>query len=364
MEKKLVNVVKEETALALLCVGYLTFLGFEAHIEQSDVRDLLSQGYYGFFDYAYAYWFRHLEKSTLTHNLDDILLQISETVDVFIDMHWIEPQTKAAIPKSILGRLKPLQEARNFEKVAHAVYAARKEMNIVGKFSPDERVLDLTSVIENVRALTEEMAISTIDKDQFIQMYGASVFKCPRLNCTRFYNGFHLRQLRDEHVPKHERSFFCSFPGCSTALLGCATLKELQKHEMDFHQFTDFDGDEEFPELPAEKPSFDCTQCDAKFTRKHNLTIHMRTHNAPHERDFVCATCGKKFARQGDRTRHESTFHSGPRLFTCGGKLKNGTQWGCGREFNRKDVLARHHRSEKGQNCLLLKQEEEAAEVE
>jgi hypothetical protein len=300
VNNKHVDVSSEEFILTSLCVGYLTFPGFEAHVEQSEIRDYLSLGYYGFTEYAYAYWSRHLEKTTSVQVSPDKLNELSEDVDVFVDMHWIEPQCKVPIPKSILERLKPLRQTRNFEKIASAAYTTRKKLNLSSKFSRNDEVLDLGGAVEKIRLSLEEMVASTIDKEKIREMYGANIFKCPRLDCTRFYNGFSTKQLRDDHVPKHERTFFCSFPSCLTATFGYTTLKELQKHETDVHKYVDFEDDNDegdFPKLPVQKPTFDCDQCNTKFTRKHNLTIHMRTHNAPASKEFICSTCGKGFAR-------------------------------------------------------------------
>lgn len=347
----------------MLCLGYLSLPGFDPDIEPTDIEANIPLGYYGLFDYAYAYWARHFERSITTQKSDESLHELAEAIGVFIDMHWIEPRAKVLVPKSTLERLSTLKQERNFDKIARAVHVARKQLNTSGKPASDEHVLALGPILERVRAELESNSSMIDDGDRFRQMYGQDIFKCPRLNCTRFYNGFPTRQLRDDHVPKHERSYFCSFPSCHLAVFGCATVKELQKHENDAHGTIDFDEDDDFPGTPAEKASFDCNQCDAKFTRKHNLKIHMRTHEAPNEKNFVCATCGKGFARQGDRTRHQSTFHSGPKTFTCGGTLKNGTTWGCGRTFNRADVLTRHFKSEKGRTCRLPLEEEEASEA-
>lgn len=231
-------------------------------------------------------------------------------------------------------------------------YLARKRLNAATASPPEEQALSLNEVHTRFRALLESCLISTSDQKQFRQRWGGDIFKCPRLNCTRFYNGFPTAQLRDDHVARHERSYFCSFPSCPTSKFGCATLKELQKHETEYHGTFDLD-DDELPETPPEKQSFVCEQCSTSFTRKHNLKIHMRTHIAPNEKNFPCATCGKAFARQGDRTRHESRSHSTPKSFVCGGTLENGKQWGCGKSFNRGDMLTRHHKSEKGRACRL-----------
>jgi len=100
----------------------------------------------------------------------------------------------------------------------------------------------------------------------------------------------------------------------------------------------------------ATHPSlFQCTLCPKRFTRAYNLRSHLRTHTD--ERPFVCTVCGKAFSRQWERMRHEG-LHLGEKKFVCEGKLKQDSQWGCGRRFARADALGRHFRSEAGRICI------------
>lgn len=69
------------------------------------------------------------------------------------------------------------------------------------------------------------------------------------------------------------------------------------------------------------------------------------------EKPFVCPTCSKAFARQNDCTRHQ-VIHTGTKKFTCEGKLKDGTPWGCRLGFARQDKLRDHFRSETGRRCI------------
>jgi uncharacterized Zn-finger protein len=331
-------------------------------VKSSEIRSNLRCGYYGFFEYAYAYWARHLERSAATQTSDDCIQELIEAVGVFIELHWTEPHERTPTPRSILEILKIFKNVADFEKIACAVHVSRKQLITANNVSPTEQVLGLSHMLGRIREELESLGNSVHDLEIVQKKYGTNVFKCPRVNCTRFYNGFSTRQLRDNHVQRHERSYFCSFPSCLLATVGCATIKELQKHENEAHGTFDFDEEDDFPEEPVEKVSFSCDQCNAKFTRKYNLNIHMRSHNAPNQKQFACSSCGKEFARLGDRTRHQSTFHSAPKSFTCGGKLKNGNDWGCGQVFNRADTLTRHYKSEKGRNCKLPLEEEEASE--
>ncbi|KAH4106786.1 hypothetical protein HBI82_035170 [Parastagonospora nodorum] len=364
IDQKVFDIEAGELELANLCIGYLSLPCFERNIDGKDLAVFILLGYYAFSEYAYAYWSSHLDALVRQKESKLDLEEIRETVEAFIDMHWIEPRTKTAVRKPFIDRWTPLENNDNLEKLVLAGHLAQRQLIASTSPNVDEQVLSLQQTTTKVRKFLEEASTTTSDMDRFHSMYGDKIFRCQRASCVRFYDGFATEQLRDEHVPKHERSFFCSFQGCAIGKLGCATFKELQHHEIEYHDMFNLDEDElDFPEAPVEKLSFQCIQCDAKFTRKHNLSIHMRKHNAPNQKAFVCSHCGKSFARSGDRTRHESTTHSTAKISACNGTLKDGSSWGCGREFNRGDMLSRHWRSEKGKTCIGPKEQEEAFEA-
>ncbi|GMM29131.1 hypothetical protein DAMA08_018470 [Martiniozyma asiatica (nom. inval.)] len=95
--------------------------------------------------------------------------------------------------------------------------------------------------------------------------------------------------------------------------------------------------------------------CGKTFSRKMNLMSHFHsTHE--HKKPYQCSICDKSFARHSDRRRHEKSQHidqveTGDEInikkFTCGGVLDDGTTWGCGKVFKRKDGLTAHWKSAK-----------------
>ncbi|KAH3667305.1 hypothetical protein OGAPHI_002954 [Ogataea philodendri] len=92
--------------------------------------------------------------------------------------------------------------------------------------------------------------------------------------------------------------------------------------------------------------------CGKTFSRKMNLNSHIQsTHE--HRKPFQCDKCKQFFARHSDRRRHETNQHKHDGGFVCGGVLKNGEEWGCGKNFKRKDGLTAHWRSQKAKKKCL-----------
>ncbi|KAI9028345.1 hypothetical protein CLU79DRAFT_738916 [Phycomyces nitens] len=100
------------------------------------------------------------------------------------------------------------------------------------------------------------------------------------------------------------------------------------------------DGDEEpsepeqkMPKNKAIKKPYQCHLCKARFSRRYNLSTHVRTHDKQRIKEHRCDICEKAFDRKHDRDRHVATVHHGKRTFGC----KT-----CSTSFTRRDALSRH----------------------
>ncbi|KAL1647098.1 hypothetical protein SLS58_002869 [Diplodia intermedia] len=86
-----------------------------------------------------------------------------------------------------------------------------------------------------VRRIIEDFTSNSGMRYQLQEIHGSKLFKCPKLRCRYFSQGFLDAQERDNHVKEHERPYRCSYSGCVVALLGYPTEQQLQRHEAEAH---------------------------------------------------------------------------------------------------------------------------------
>ncbi|KAM7213295.1 hypothetical protein V8F06_011306 [Rhypophila decipiens] len=333
-------------------------------LKMADIRDLVRKGYYSFLDYSVAYWPMHLQAIAAARSkLDGTKFEeLTDLVSVFIDSHRMKrnDEAEAQTSSTMAGKLEPFSQLDCFPKLVQAVNYARKQLSLHGKGPSADEVLNLWQVTMSIRTIQEQLAGNQEEMNTLGAFYGSNHFKCPRVNCIRFHEGYSSADDRDRHVNKHERPFSCGIPDCFMAMVGYSTERALQKHLFELHGLNP-GANVEFPSPPKDGPGtkqkaegvFKCSECPRRFTRKFNLTNHMRTHQ--NSKPFACrfATCGKRFTRSDDRVRHEAIHEigEGRKTFVCFGVLDNGTTWGCKKSFKRADKLRAHFNNQIGRQC-------------
>lgn len=343
-ESRWVNAAAEELRISKLCLGYLSLRSFETDLSHLVIEANLLKGYYVFLDYAIVYWGQHLEAAlpALSTAEATTAMELSESIEVFLELHWIEPKVEVMVPKILRERLNVFRGRHYFEKLSKAMAVSKRQLNVYGELLDDECVLHLIKIRQQIQHVLENANLNIIIHDSSVdnlnadagakpyirlhELYGQNQYKCSRISCKFFYQGFDSKLKRDEHIAKHERMYFCSFPGCPMSTLGCVTAADLRKHEREKHNMTVEDGEFPDPNLDKEEKVFICSECGNRFTRKHNLNLHMRVHERGDKAErLACRYCSQTFGRNGDRTRHESTQHAGSKEFKCGGQLEDGT---------------------------------------
>jgi uncharacterized C2H2 Zn-finger protein len=242
--------------------------------------------------------------------------------------------------------------------------------------------------IESVAAANEKHA-ETREKIQL--RYGKNLYKCPRVSCRYFTDGFASQSEQKKHSDRHERPYRCEDEQCHGYQVGFALESQLTRHMTTTHPDSQlrnllFPTDNEVAQsverlrleaVPPRPPTpvvipepesesepeaplivqpkqytreakrlktneFSCVHCGKNFRKRWNWQSHLATHEGGEQ--LICDTCGKSCARPSDLTRHIRAKHSGVKAYICDG---------CGKRFTRKDILQSHHRSKKGRRCVV-----------
>ncbi|KAI0155131.1 hypothetical protein GGR57DRAFT_464218 [Xylariaceae sp. FL1272] len=367
IRKGLVQKREADYGMTVLSLGYLALPQIDKNLSDEDVRIDLISGIHAFYDYASACWASHLLDCITDSKSGNKLIDLRESLETFVEVHWSPEHKPLSNIKRIQDSLKPFKASTMYDHITQAVGWARKQSSKHGQGPTQDEPLDIWRVTQKIRSVLESFQISRLPENdqELLKFYGDRWFKCPRVNCLHYYRGFDTLEKRQHHINKHERPYLCYVPGCHMEVFGYPAAKDLKKHLLKYHGIDLSEGTDllEFPspsnrdtvsqvETPA---TYLCLDCGRKFTRKHNLMNHTRSHKG--EKPHSCGICGADFARQADCERHKRGHEQGKR-FTCIGDLRNGHSWGCQKSFGRQDNLITHYRSQTGQRCIRPRLEE------
>ncbi|XRM43507.1 hypothetical protein ABZX51_006682 [Aspergillus tubingensis] len=240
----LVDVGQVELNMASLCVGYLALPGFEIILADESVADLLSTGYYAFLDYAVCFWSFHLQEGLKgTIDREDAMTLIG-VLSKFLESHYRRPTKDPIIPSSAHELRRRIEEHGAWsaaDKFLHAFVSTQSQISCYTEDAASNACLNIPDVISRIRdnierAVSENVGSGRTDSTVLYSFYGHRLYKCPRLSCEFFHQGFETPQQRESHLSKHDRPYRCSFPQCYRATIGFGSKRQLEKHMADTHE--------------------------------------------------------------------------------------------------------------------------------
>ncbi|KAL9086589.1 MAG: hypothetical protein Q9165_007032 [Trypethelium subeluteriae] len=253
-----VRATSVECDLTVLCLQYLAFQCFV----EEDEAELLKYACWGHFvlqDYSVAKWHHHVEALLLNgkrlleeeSGSQSKLAALEQALDDFADTYENDLPDGETLPDVQAGEhCEPFRAHGAIHEYLLQIWDhVLKHRN--GSFENRNTVSlkSLGNSLERNRKILEESA----QREDLREFYGTKIFKCPKLTCYYFHEGFRDAKSRDQHLKKHERPFICQIPDCSYAEFGFVTSKDLEKHMRTFHE-EECDPEESFSS-PSKKAS-------------------------------------------------------------------------------------------------------------
>uniref|UniRef100_A0A093VFA9 Vegetative incompatibility protein HET-E-1 n=1 Tax=Talaromyces marneffei PM1 TaxID=1077442 RepID=A0A093VFA9_TALMA len=243
IEQSGIDIATAECDLTLRCLRYLTLNIFEPNIRDSDLRFYALRGDLAFQDYAVSTWFMHVKSMVDTNlglmvrnpassELNDQLIKIRHVLGRFIQFY------DASFPDDNIQQ-QTQQDCEAFWQFPFHADLVKIWQHIRSEQNKDLVARNNVSIdllnksLKRNRQLLEKLG-TTEDVDLSI-IYGDCIFRCPKVLCFFFHEGFKTAQARESHVDRHERPFHCTVENCTTEGLGLASESALRRHLRTFH---------------------------------------------------------------------------------------------------------------------------------
>lgn len=233
-----------ECDLSVLCLQYLTFPCFDK-LESDDekvLQQLALQGFFAFQDYAVATWFHHInafvnsgqeflnKASNLSARVESFTLALDDFMTRFGEEDWEESLVDDC--RNSCDAFEDLSLYDNLVLLTSHIYTFQKK-GFEAKHKISIRGLD--EVLQRNRKILEELP-AKLEKSKaagdlaiYRKFYDAErLYKCNRITCRYFSEGFEDKRSRKHHVNVHDRPYHCEVQNC-LGQEGFAKNSDLQK---------------------------------------------------------------------------------------------------------------------------------------
>lgn len=219
---------------------------FESGLGEHPIQEFIMTGHYAFAEYAIAYWSEHLLSAVWPLDAPDTE-SLAHIIEVFLKLHFSPTLSTQPVPKPIERAIEKFQPCAFYDSLGQAIALLENRKRSNSKAENFINNLDFEDVLSRIRSLMEKMSSSEKTKESLERIHGPKIFKCSRIDCTSFVEGFSNLDDCRQHQKKHDRLFHCTFEGCVAARSGFTSSTELQRHFQRLHN-------------PSVVPGFPCYQ--------------------------------------------------------------------------------------------------------
>jgi hypothetical protein len=202
---------------------------------------MMLEGQFAFQDYAVAKWFQHVNAFVNTSKdlledypkTEELIRAIGLAIDDFMDLYHEEEFHE---PEKIVPECR--ETCKNFENqdfyddlvalTSHIYTFQKKGFEARHKVS----IKRLEEALNRNRKFMEDTVskLENADLETFKQFYdNERPYKCTKITCMYFSEGFKEAKAKKRHVNVHDRPFQCEVPDCLGAE-GFSNHKDLEKY--------------------------------------------------------------------------------------------------------------------------------------
>jgi hypothetical protein len=292
MESGYISQFLAERSTTTLCLHYLSLECFEERPDAVTRSRFAEEGYFAFQDYAVVHW------------IDHFLALLNPTEMICSGQPGDDRETSDACV--IFGGrygadlLRPTKDETSFPDrdrytglecflTLCTIWSHAKTSRAFVDDRRDEVSLPSLrrSFKDNRKALEDLFRKSKDKRDKMATLnvlYGTKWFKCSKLSCYYFHEGFNSESSRGDHYNRHERPFRCEEEDCPAAVVGFGSLKELEKHKRNMHPGIDklsatFARLKKGRNSKVDIAKYPCPRCSKSFSTRLECRLHMSIHN-------------------------------------------------------------------------------------
>ena len=233
----------------MLCLQYLTFPCFDRYAEDDEkaertLQSLALEGFLALQDYAVATWFPHInafvassqafleKEADQSARLDSLTAALDDFMSRYTDEDWEKGLVEECRTSCNAFENLPLFE--HLVLLTSHIYTFQKKgfdaRHKISIESLDEVLGQNRKILEELPAKLEKRKASS-DLVAYRKFYDAErLYKCNRITCPYFSEGFKDKQARKRHVNVHDRPYHCDVQDC-LGQQGFAKDNDLQKYD-------------------------------------------------------------------------------------------------------------------------------------